>query len=455
LSRRGDSKVPSRAEVRRRAEEVVAHRAPSPLPHNPAETARTLHDLAVHQVELELQLEDLRSLQQDDDETFQQIDDHLEDAFYVRRLDGVVSYVNRAFERIWGRPAATLVGQPTAWLDSVQAEDRDRVAAAWERMRQGAAISEVYRIARPDGAQRWVHSRGFPMLATDGTLLRTVGVVRDVTNERLLEQQLRHAQKMEAVGILASGVAHNLGNMLQATLASLELARHEEVEAQQSVAALDRALKTTKRAATLIRQLMTFARKQDGAPLRPVRLDEGVEGAASLLLPLLGDNIKLLIETGAPESVVMADPVQLDQILLNLAANARDAMPDGGTLTVRTSELTLDEEAARRHGVAPGPHAIVTIHDSGSGMDAATKARLFEPFFTTKQVGKGTGLGLSTVLALTRQLGGCIEVETAPGRGSTFTLCFPSLQGPIAEAERMRPRDETRAPRPRHDRAHR
>jgi signal transduction histidine kinase len=185
-----------------------------------------------------------------------------------------------------------------------------------------------------------------------------------------------------------------------------------------------------------------------------VRLDEAVEAGASLLVPLLGDDIKLLIETGAPESVVMADPVQLDQIFLNLAANARDAMADGGTLTVRTSELTLDEAAAMSHGVAPGPHAVVTIHDTGSGMDAATQARIFEPFFTTKAVGKGTGLGLSTVFALTRQLGGTIEVESTLGKGTTFTLSFPSLQGPIAQAERMRPRDEARPPPSRHRETH-
>jgi signal transduction histidine kinase len=272
------------------------------------------------------------------------------------------------------------------------------------------------------------------MGSEDGTPGASVGVVRDVTHERMLEQALRHAQKMEAVGTLASGVAHNLRNVLQAILGSVEVARVLTAAGQPAGQMLDRATTTTKKGAALIDQLMMFARKQEATvSLSPVHLDDAIRDAAVLIKPLLGNAIALEIDAGAPFGVVMADPMQLEQVFLNLAANARDAMPRGGVLTIKSTDTLLDEQRARAHGRSPGPHVIVTVTDTGVGMDAATKARVFEPFFTTKEIGKGTGLGLSTVFALVQQFGGCIEVESAPGAGTAFTICLPSLHGPLFE----------------------
>jgi PAS domain S-box-containing protein len=381
---------------------------------------------------------DLRRAQDDLRESearFRQIAESIADVFYVRELDGRVSYVSPAFERIWGRPADWLRAQPAAWMETIDPEDRNRVAVAWLRMRGGASISEVYRICRPDGTQRWVHSRGFAVVADGGEVRRNVGVVRDVTNERKLEDELRQAQKMEAVGTLAGGLAHNLRNVLQAIVASVGLVKVRGSGSPEGVRSLERALSASGKGVALIDQLMVFSRKQSGQlTRRPLRLDQEVHAAEALIKVLLGERIQLDVATGAPGGVVMADPVQLEQILLNLATNARDAMPDGGTVTIQTRERVLDDEAAKSHGVVAGPHVVVTVRDTGTGMDAATKARVFEPFFTTKEAGKGTGLGLSTVFGLVRQFGGCVDVESEPGAGTTFSICFPSLQGPIASA---------------------
>jgi len=367
---------------------------------------------------------------QESEARFRQIAEHIDDLFYVREPSGVASYVSPAFERIWGRPAAELAGNPSAWLDTIHPDDRERVAEAWERMRTGSAISEAYRICRPDGTIRWVSSRGFPVEGLNGKVLRNVGVVRDITNERKLEEDLRQSQKMEAVGTLASGVAHNLRNVLQAVLAFIHIARRKGVGTERAGDALERAVATAKRGATLTDQLLAFSRKWD-VNVKPVRVDGAVHDAGQLIKPLIGEQVVLEIVPGAPDAVIMADPVQLEHILLNLAANARDAMPNGGTLTIATEAIVLDEQAARTHAVATGPHVTIVVRDTGSGMDPATMARIFEPFFTTKDVGKGTGLGLATVFALTRQMGGCIEVDSALGQGSSFTLCFPSVHASL------------------------
>jgi PAS domain S-box-containing protein len=368
---------------------------------------------------------------QESEARFCEIAERLEDVCYVRDRRGALSYVSPSFERIWGQPGEALIGKPSAWLDSVVPEDRDRVAAAWARMLLGDALSEIYRIRRPDGATRWVHSRAFPVLDSRRTVHHVVGVVRDITAERNLEGDLRQAQKMEAVGTLASGLGHNLRNTLHAMLSFIYVAQASTSE-EQKAWALGRATETCQRGARVLDQLMAFARKREARPtLVPVNVDEAIRDAAALLEPMLGSHIVLAVETGAPYAAVMADVVELEQVLLNLGSNARDAMPHGGRLAIKTEAAVLDEETAAAHGVAKRPCVKIIVRDTGSGMDDETKARIFEPFFTTKDVDKGTGLGLSTVFGIVRRLGGTIDVASRKEEGTTFTVWLPSLPAGI------------------------
>jgi PAS domain S-box-containing protein len=359
---------------------------------------------------------------------FRELAQHIEHVFYVCELDGRVSYASPAFETIWGHPTGWLEGRVSGWVETIEPIHQQGKARGWARLREGSPINETYRIRRPDGTSRWVQDRAFPV-AKDGNIAHYVGVVRDVTRERELEEALRHAQKMEAVGELASGLAHNLGNVLQAILISVRLAQVASDDKKRT-GVLERAATSTLKGATLIAQLMTFARKQRGKiDVRPVRIDDWLREAIGLLKPLLGDAIIVDLQAAAPAAVVMADPVQLEQVLLNLASNARDAMPEGGSLVLRSQVESIDDLTAQAHGARPGAYALVSIQDDGSGMDAKTMARIFEPFFTTKEIGAGTGLGLSTAFALVSQFGGWIEVESENNVGTTFSIYLPCDEG--------------------------
>jgi two-component system cell cycle sensor histidine kinase/response regulator CckA len=257
-------------------------------------------------------------------------------------------------------------------------------------------------------------------------------VTHDVTDRRNLEERLRQGQKMEAIGQLAGGVAHDFNNLLTAILGyadwlSADLSgdpRHEQVAQIQ---------KAAERAADLTQQLLTFSRRQLLQPAA-VNLSDLVVDLLPMLRRVIGGGIEVVDLTAPALPAVLGDRGQLERIIMNLAVNARDAMPSGGTLTIRTSEVWLDEggEALGPAELVPGPYVLLGISDTGIGMDAETRRRAFEPFFTTKDVGRGTGLGLSTVYGIVQQMGGAIEVESEPDRGATFRLYFPQASGVVA-----------------------
>jgi signal transduction histidine kinase len=241
-----------------------------------------------------------------------------------------------------------------------------------------------------------------------------------------LEEALRHAQKLEALGALASGVAHDFNNTLQAVLGCVNLARQEGTPPERARQYLDRAAIAIERGGDLANRLTTFSRKQ-GSALNPVVVDPLIVDCAKLIERLLTERITLALDLDAGGTSVLAYPVQIQQILMNLAVNARDAMPEGGTLTIRTDKVMGSDLAPGLDGLKPGERYVrLVIEDTGTGMDDGTRERMFEPFFTTKEVGKGTGLGLASVAATTKQLGGHIHVESAPGRGTIVTLHLPS-----------------------------
>ncbi len=255
-----------------------------------------------------------------------------------------------------------------------------------------------------------------------------IALVRDITERRQLEERLRQAQKMEAVGQLAGGIAHDFNNLLQVIAGYSELLLARLVPGDPLRAEIEMIKKAGDRAASLTRQLLAFGRRQVLAP-KVLDLNTVVSDMGQMLRGLIGEDIDLVTALRPGLGRVKADPGQIEQVILNLAANARDAMPGGGKLTIETGNVDLDEVCARQCPDArPGPYVALVISDTGCGMNAETRAHLFEPFFTTKRQGQGTGLGLATVYGIVTQSGGCVSVSSEPGRGSTFRVYLPRVE---------------------------
>lgn len=259
----------------------------------------------------------------------------------------------------------------------------------------------------------------------DGQVAFLSTVARDLSREKTLEAQFLQAQKMEAIGRMAGGVAHDFNNLLSVILGFAGLAFDNLPADHPSRADIEEVKRAGERAAELTRQMLAFGRKQVLRP-RVVDVNEVLSGMAPMMQRLIGEHIELVAKLATDLGRIKADPNHLEQVMLNLVVNARDAMPEGGTLTLETRNVLLDESYARaRLETRPGPYVMVAVSDTGVGMDSATEARIFEPFFTTKEPGEGTGLGLSMVFGIVKQSGGDISVESELGRGTTFKLCFP------------------------------
>ncbi len=346
---------------------------------------------------------------------------------------GQMLYVSPAYEKIWGRPGSSMSRQPDRWIETVHASDQERIRRALRRESEDN-LDETYRILCLDGSVRWVRDRTFPIRDDAGRVYRVVGTVEDVTERLALEEQLRHSQKLEAVGMLAGGVAHDFNNLLTVIQGNAEmaLARTSEDSNREH---LNQIIKASLRAAELTGQLLTFSRKQT-IHRRPLNLNDIIGNLTRMLERLLGPQTRISSDLSPALPLALADAGMIEQAIVNLSVNARDAMPQGGKMSIATQGIHLDETQAKRHPEArPGEFVSLTVSDTGVGIPPENLARLFEPFFTTKQAGKGTGFGLAIVYAIVKQHQGWVEVSSRVGSGTTFTLFLPVLLGPVEAAE--------------------
>ena len=365
------------------------------------------------------------------EELFRLISENAGDMIAVVDVNGRRIYNSPSYERILGYTPEEL--QSTSSFEQIHPDDRPTVEeAAREARDRGVGRSIQYRMRHKDGSWRILESGANVVRGPAGEVEKLVVVNRDVTARRQLEEQFRQAQKMEAVGRLSGGVAHDFNNLLGVIIGYAEFLQ-ERLAPQDSLrGSVDEILKAGKRAASLTRQLLAFSRQQVLDP-KVIDLNTAVSDMEKLLRRLIGEDIELRTRLTPNVGRVKADQGQFEQVIMNLAVNARDAMPQGGKLTISTENFMMDEAFVRRYPypVQPGPYICVTVADTGIGMNAETKARAFDPFFTTKEKGKGTGLGLATVYGVVKQSGGYIDIESAPGAGTTFKIYLPRVDEEI------------------------
>lgn len=360
-----------------------------------------------------------------------------------------IVYANARCEEIAGYAVEELLALPLEKVtELVHPDDR---AFVWGRFRERLGGKEVspryqYRILRKDGAVRWLEMWAAPIEYRGRRAIQAAIV--DITDARKsqeeiasLQEQFRQAQKMEAIGRLAGGVAHDFNNLLTVIEGTCQLSLRDLPESDPMRQSFEQIMEASDRAAALTRQLLAFGRRQV-MEVRVIDLNRVLEGLDKMLRRIIGEDIELVAFLQDGIGMVRADPGQIEQAIINIVVNARDAMPGGGKLTIETANVYLDEEYVRlHHGVQPGPHVMVSISDTGAGMTPGVKEHVFEPFFSTKEGGKGTGLGLSTVYGIVKQSRGSVWVYSEPGRGTTFKIYLPRVYAP-ADAAKERPSGE-------------
>jgi len=373
------------------------------------------------------------------EERYRDYFENAKDAIYVHDLNGHYIMVNKAGEELIGYSRDEILQMrisdvvPRSYLDEIHARLKMKLTD------HSLTIYEVEAI-RKDGSRvpievssRLIYENGVPVAVQ--------GSARDITERKRAEEalrasqfQLQQSQKLEAIGQLAGGVAHDFNNMLTAIIGYTDLSLRRVGLENPIRRNLEETKKAAERAASLVRQLLAFSRKQILEP-KVLDLNDVVKDMEKMLTRLIGENIKLATKLTDDLGSVKADPCQVEQIIVNLVVNARDAMPRGGKVTIETANITFDHQTVLRHiSVKPGEYVMLAVSDTGSGMDQETQRRIFEPFFTTKDVGKGTGLGLSTVYGIVKQSGGNIWVYSEPGLGTMFKVYLPRIDNAGSES---------------------
>jgi PAS domain S-box-containing protein len=354
------------------------------------------------------------------------------DMIYTRDLEGCFTSVNGMGERLTGYTREELLSMS---LEQLLSPECMRLRAEWVVKRQEElhlSAAEELEFIRKDGARVFVEVSS-RLIYENGRPTGVQGIARDVSERKRAEEERKHledqllqAQKMESIGTLAGGIAHDFNNMLTAIIGNIQLVLESTSSTSPDYPLLAEVEKAATRATALTRQLLTFSRRQP-IERRTIELNGTINELSQMLRRLIGENVDVTIRLDGHRAPIFADPAQIQQVVMNLAVNARDAMPGGGRLLIETREVILDEQACRNYPWArPGRYVQLVVCDTGAGMDAELQQRIFEPFFTTKERGKGTGLGLSVVYGIVKQHEGFVELESAPGRGTTFTIFLPA-----------------------------
>ncbi|MBF0558114.1 MAG: PAS domain S-box protein [Nitrospirae bacterium] len=360
------------------------------------------------------------------------------EGFIVVDREYRIQSVNRAFCDFVKMPAAEIVGrhcyEVSHYTDKPCFETGEQCAV--RQMFETSVpqfVSHVH--TTRTGGKQYVEIRAYPITDAAGAVVSAIETISDVTERKVIEDQLRQAQKMEAIGHLAGGIAHDFNNMLTAIIGYGSLLNTKLEKDSELRPFVDQILSSAGKSANLTRQLLAFSRKQEIAP-KETDLNELVKGTEKLLLRLIGEDIELKTQLAEKTLTAMIDPGQIEQVLMNLSTNARDAMPEGGLLSICTDTVELDTRYVKGHDMKkPGMYALISVTDTGGGIDEKTQQKIFEPFFTTKELGKGTGLGLSIVYGIIKQHDGNITVYSEPGKGTTFRIYLPLIETMIEEAK--------------------
>lgn len=359
---------------------------------------------------------------------FRQLAENLDQVF-VLRDPGMnrILYVSPAYEQVFGRSCGSLYADPRSWLTVVHPDDRATVEQALVRNDAGPFELE-FRVMRPDGGERTVRARGRPVHDGADQCRRVAVVIDDITERKQMELQMLQTRKMDAVGRLAAGIAHDFNNLLAVVIARGEMLAADTAAGDPRKESIDAVIAAAQRGSRLARQLLTFT-TQEPFNLKVFAVNDVITAIADMLRPIVGEEVEIELELPAMNDGVQVDLGQFEQVLMNLALNARDAMPRGGRLTFRTTVRDIDTDSAALHGIDQiGRFVILEVTDTGSGMSPETLSRAFEPFFTTKGLGHGTGLGLATAYGIVTQSGGRITVYSELGIGTTFRIYLPARE---------------------------
>ncbi len=357
--------------------------------------------------------------------------DTANEGIWVQDEDGKTSFVNAQMAEMLGDETEGMIGREITSF--IFEEDLPDHAQRMEKRRRGVAEHYERRWRRKDGQAVWTIVSATPIIDAENRFHGSSAMILDITERKQLEEQLRQAQKMESIGTLAGGVAHDFNNILTTIIGYGHIALRNMVKDEPNRFYIEQILQASDRAAHLTKDLLLFSRKQ---PLerKPIDLNEGIGKLGKFLVRVIGEDIVFKILLSGGTIPVLADEHQIGQVLMNFATNSRDAMPKGGTFTIATERVHLDEDFTSKQGLGtPGTYALISVSDTGHGMDEGTSQRIFEPFYTTKEVGKGTGLGLAVVYGIVKQHEGCINVHSEPGIGTTFKIYMPVIVSDIAE----------------------